>query len=129
MKTGEVCAQSDSVSNVQTANPVKVETDMGDEGGSVEDVKTGEMCAQSQVHNAEITDTSVNEVLTVSDDQVKVDVSDDSHVHCPEINDTDSNDVHMPTGDPVNIDISKGSMQNAEDAENDGQQNMDKASE
>ena len=32
--------QSDSVSNVQTANPVKVETDMGDESGSVENVKT-----------------------------------------------------------------------------------------
>ena len=92
-------------------------------------MKTTKVCAQSQVHNAEITDASINEVLTVSDDQVKVDVSDDSHVHCPEINDNNTNDVHMLTGDPVNVDISKGSVQNAEDAENDGQQNMDKDSE
>ena len=80
VQTGEVCAQSDSVSNVQTANPVKVETtDMCAQTcaqtGSVEDVQTSEVCAQSEVHNAEINYTSVNDVLMVSDDQVKVDMS------------------------------------------------------
>ena len=61
--------QSDSVRNVQTANPVKVETDMGDESGSVEDVETTEVYAQSD---------SVSNVQTANPVKVETDMGDES---------------------------------------------------
>ena len=79
---------SDSVMDVQTgSNPIKVEgTDVCAQSDSVRDVQMADMSDQSQVHHAEINDTSVNDVLMVSDDQVNVDMSDQSQVHHAEVN-------------------------------------------
>ena len=62
-------------------------TDMLDQSDSdsVRDVQTADMSDQSQVHHAEVNDTSVSDVQMASYDQFKVDVSDQSQVHHAEI--------------------------------------------